>query len=1142
MVASLSKAMNQGALEQYHSKDNYYSQDDGLENSQWQGQFASYQGLQGTITRDQWKQSCQGETPNGKQLRRKQTNSRAGWDLTLSASKSASLKALVHQDNRVLEAHRKAVLATVEYIEKNCIYAQIKDQGNLKREQTQQGQFALFEHDDNRKQEPQLHTHIVILNQTLCKDGKTRTLDSRELFNQKKTIGAYYDHHLAHSLKEQGFELQWTSDHTFEIKGYQPEQLEAFSSRRQQIREHLQKQNIVLEQATEQQKTIACLESRPIKTHKLEPIDRERQRDRWQQECNQLGIIHPQPRLNLNQLFQLNPHPGSLNQIIQDGIETATTYTVAVPRQKLLQECLRHGQAHYSPLEINQALDQYPELITTQDGRLTTQKALDREQYILDTANQTQNTQPPLSTPQNIQRTAQECNLNEGQTQGLEHIATSQDFITLVQGNAGAGKTYTLKAFRDCLLETQCDQLKGLAPSAAAAQTLTQEANIESMTVDRYLLASSEIQQQGKILIVDEAGMLSSQQMERLIRKAQEQQTRLILVGDTKQLSAIEAGAPFRLLQSRSDLKTVTIEQNLRQRVPHLFDAANLAAQHRTNEALTRLDRSDCIQEISDPAERNQSVVKQYLARDPREQAQTLILCDTNQDRRDITAQIRAAYLQSDRLGQDAQTIQILYPKSLDKQATAQAYHYSIGDVIRFQRLSKQFPKPYYRVTEIQDNTLILKDRENQLKELPLHKYKEREVFGCQTLEIREGDRLRFTRNHRDHNQTNGQSFTIESLNPDSTITVRTKGQRYTLTADQLLHSDYAYCRTVYSAQGWTSAEAIWAPSQNPGQEQTYVALTRAKDSLQIFTLNREALGLSAQISQAQENALDLIQPELAQAIHPEQTQTQEPELEPEPTPQQEPKITDPQLWAAAQAVEQWKKTKPRKPEDHLRQGYEDRIARLKQQGLGHGRVIAQLKTDLADLERSKLPFNLFDVNRDRIDNKKYELVFEQSCLSQVKREYGQEKAGLTRWQTQMDTYRSWETSEQSQEMQRIFKILQEPEYRDRLELMEQHRRFHGMARYLLVCAGEQIEQGWRFEGERYRFEGQEGRLTVTRKIDQTVIYEGLKAKSTDEMPTILQVKYTQGDWNVLEGAVKLLHVQEEKQQQQHRPSLGFGR
>jgi conjugative relaxase-like TrwC/TraI family protein len=859
MVASISKPMSQGALEMYHSKDNYYSQDDGLENSEWQGQFSEHQGLEGTITAAEWKQACQGEDLQGNELRRKQINSRAGWDITLSASKSASLKALVHQDQTVLAAHRAAVTQTVQYIEANCIYAQVKENGILKREQTQKGQFALFEHDDNRNQEPQLHTHIVILNQTLCKDGKSRTLDSRELFNQKVTIGAYYDHAFAHQLQQKGYELEWTSDHTFEIKGYQKDQLEAFSSRRQAIREYLAQQNIRLEQATEEQKQIACLKSRPIKIHKLNPIDHEQQRERWQQESENLGIIHPQPRQNLQNLYDLTAHPGSLAEVIQSALETATAYQVAVTKQTLLRDCLRHSQGHYSPIEIEQALNQSTELIATQDGRITTQRALTREQFILQTANTGQQTQTPLSQTETIELIAQQQNLNEDQTAGLKHIATSPDFITLLQGNAGVGKTYTLSALKECLPPRQSDRLRGLAPSAAA-EVLQSEANIQSSTLERYLLSPNETLKPNEVLLIDEAGMVSSQQMERLIRKAQALESRLILVGDIKQLSAVESGAPFRLLQERSELKTVAIEANVRQRVPHLFDAASLAAQHRTNEALKRLEHCNCIEEIPDPAQRNQAVVEQYLNREPREQAQTLILCDTNQDRRDITTHIRAAYIEQSILGSEQTQISILYPKRLDRQAIAQGYHYNVGDVIRLQRPTQQFPDLYYRVIGLKDETLLLKDREGNRHEMPLHQYKEREVFDCQPLELRVGDRLRFTRNHRERNQTNGQPYTIEAFNPDHTIEIRTKGQRYTVTPDQLLHSDYAYCRTVYSAQGWTSAEAIWAPGQNPGQEQTYVALTRAKESLQILTLNRAALGLSAQTTQAQENAMDLVE------------------------------------------------------------------------------------------------------------------------------------------------------------------------------------------------------------------------------------------------------------------------------------------
>ena len=863
MVASISKPMNAKALETYHSKDNYYSQGDGLENSQWQGQFSDHQGLSGNITADQWQQACNGKNNNGQALRRQQKNSRAGWDITLSASKSASLKALVDQDQRVLEAHRQAVNETVNYIEKHCIFAQVKQQGKVISEQTKQGQFALFEHDDNRNQEPQLHTHVVILNQTLCADGKSRTLDSRELFNQKKTIGAYYDHAFANQLQKQGFEIDWTSEHTFEIHGYDSEQLESFSSRRQDIRVYLEQQNISIDQATDQQKQIACLDSRTAKVHKLTPADHERQRQNWQRVCTELNITHPQPHRDLEQAYRQDSHPGSIQQVIEDAIESTTAQQVAVSRSKLLQDCLRHAQAFYSPAEIEQALDQSKELIPIEDGRLTTQSAIYREQRILDAANDGRDSQPALSTQAQVQAISKEKNLNAAQTDGLLHLATSTDRITLLQGNAGVGKTYTLSVFKEVLDESAQSKLRGLAPSAAAVEVLGQEIGMVSSTVDRYLLMPKKQLQQEEILVIDEAGMLSTQQMVSLIEKAQDLNSRLILVGDTKQLSAVQAGAPFRLLQERSQLQTVTIDENLRQVTPQLKEAVDLAAEQLTQAALELLDQHSRVIEIPILKTRNYGVAQRYLDRPHERQVQTLVLCDTNQDRREITDLIRSAYIDCQKLGSEAQVVEMLYPKNLDQQSIAQAYNYEVGDVVRFRRSTKRFPEPYYRVVEVKGDQLYLQDRFGEIKDCPLDKYKDRDVFSTQELELRVGDRLRFTRNHREWGQINGQLLTIDAFNLDGTISINTRGKIETLTPDQLVHVDYAYCRTVHAAQGWTAQEAIWAPGNDPGKEQTYVALSRAKTELEIVTIDRQGLGLSAERSRGQENAQDLVIAEL---------------------------------------------------------------------------------------------------------------------------------------------------------------------------------------------------------------------------------------------------------------------------------------
>ena len=170
--------------------------------------------------------------------------------------------------------------------------------------------------------------------------------------------------------------------------------------------------------------------------------------------------------------------------------------------------------------------------------------------------------------------------------------------------------------------------------------------------------------------------MLSHQQMAQLLQKSQDLNNRLILVGDTKQLSSISAGAPFRLLQERSKLPTINLNENLRQVTPQLKQAVDYAASQEMIPAFQVLDQQGAIAEIKDEDERLKAIAQKYLDRPHERQVQTLVLCDTNQDRQIVTDQIRAAYVKQGKLGQEAITIQTLQPKRLDEQAIAQAYNY----------------------------------------------------------------------------------------------------------------------------------------------------------------------------------------------------------------------------------------------------------------------------------------------------------------------------------------------------------------------------------------------------------------------------------------------------------------------------------
>ena len=268
-----------------YAQENYYSSGESFINSEWLGKAANIQELNGQIKEGDFLNAYSSLDPNGNPLRKQQQYqkssrryNRPGTDVTLSAPKSVSVAALVHENQDILEAHKAAVSATMKYAEDNCIFYQTKQRGQKLLLQSKSAQIAVFHHDDNRNKDPQLHSHCVILNQTVCPDGKWRAVANKELYKQQKTIGAYYDHELARNIQQQGYQVEWTSDHTFELAGVDKERLDAvFSSRSNQIEAELAKLGLTRATATAEQKQAVCLKTRQAKKQHHHPQDRQKQ-------------------------------------------------------------------------------------------------------------------------------------------------------------------------------------------------------------------------------------------------------------------------------------------------------------------------------------------------------------------------------------------------------------------------------------------------------------------------------------------------------------------------------------------------------------------------------------------------------------------------------------------------------------------------------------------------------------------------------------------------------------------------------------------------------------------------------------------------------------------------------------------------
>ena len=192
------------------------------------------------------------------------------------------------------------------------------------------------------------------------------------------------------------------------------------------------------------------------------------------------------------------------------------------------------------------------------------------------------------------QQATKNYTLNESQQEAYRHILNSGDTACIV-GFAGTGKSYLLGATREAWSEAGYN-VKGMSLTKKVADNLQMDSGIESHTIanrlinwenDRERLTSKDI------VVIDEAGMVSSRQMARIVDEVHEAQAKLVLVGDWQQLQAIEAGAPFRAIAERIGYSE--LNEILRQKHEWQREATKNLATSNVKEALQSYEHYDLV-------------------------------------------------------------------------------------------------------------------------------------------------------------------------------------------------------------------------------------------------------------------------------------------------------------------------------------------------------------------------------------------------------------------------------------------------------------------------------------------------------------------------------------------------------------------
>jgi conjugative relaxase-like TrwC/TraI family protein len=896
------------------SADDYYVKEGDV--CEWQGKGAEILGLHGAVDKKKFHELLSGKVA-GKSTRpatRKDSEERIGIDFTFSAPKSVSMQSLISDDAEIIKAHDKAVQRAIEIAETRA-QARQKINGKSRVETTGNLIVAKFRHETSREQDPQLHTHCAIMNLTCRKDGKWRALKNDEIIKTTRYLGAVYRAELAAELTKLGYQLRHERDGLFELAHISREQLEEFSLRSAQIEKKLAEEGLTRETASKSKKQLVTLQTRKRKVS----IEREKLFNRWRDRAKSLNINFNHHNFkyeidkDLKSVREILPEYAAseaAKRSVKFAIHHLTERQAVVDERVLLDTALKHavGSACLSDIEqeiknfveqgylIKEAPLYLPadEIRSQKPGRTrqawiaelteknihkkrarervdaaiangglmplelryTTQTALDREKSILKIEREGRDVLLPIMPAEMAQKHFASTNLNEGQRASAELILTTKNRVVGVQGFAGTGKSHMLKVVK-ATIEEQGYNMRALAPYGSQVKAL-RELGIESNTLASFLHAKDKKINEQTILVVDEAGVVPARLMNQTLKLAEKAGVHVVLLGDTEQTKAIEAGPAFSQLQL-AGMQTAHMNEIKRQeKNPILKEAVEFAAKGETSKSIQRITS---ISEIKEDLDRYASMAKYYIQLPESERNQTLIVSGTNEARRKINHMVRSG------LGRSGNGFEF---DTLIRRDTTQAErrfskHYRIGDLIQPEKdyiRSGLKRGQLYKVKETGpgNRLTVLTESGENITFNPMA-YKKISVYQPERSEFSVGDVVRITRNDAALDLANGDRMKVTELQEGNIIL--TNGKRsVTLPTEKPLHIDHSYATTVHSTQGATDKRIlidIETSSLTTAKDVYYVAISRATKEARIYTNNAKELPVAIARENIKLAAFDIV-------------------------------------------------------------------------------------------------------------------------------------------------------------------------------------------------------------------------------------------------------------------------------------------
>ncbi len=877
-MMSISKLSAGAVASKYYHEEGYYSDKDGeaKDQSSWHGKGAEGAELRGPVDDDVFQALLAGQAPNGQDLAAAITNGterRMGYDLTFSAPKDVSVIGLVGEDKAVLAVHDAAVKTTLDHIEQNGIKARVynPEMKDSERVTGQKAFFAVFRHDTSRSLDPQLHSHAIVVNMVLGEDGKYRAIVSEEFFANQKLYDAIYKNELSKGLTELGYSVRREGEHgDIRINGLPADIAKGFSKRSAEIQEKM-------EGSTDTNKSAAAARAAlATRASKAKDVDRAEVLAAWKAEVKELGHdlsvldkIKDQAKEQGRDVLratraQADDRPmQTAARLVGQSIAHHSEKDAVYSKGSLITFALNRSEGGIGLEAIEREVTQrfkddrlFTAVTKEMPDGITDIRTVARERTMVgemqkgfdaSTATLHSLTRWAKNAERVVDRALKGSTLTPGQRDATKLIIASTDRVVGVQGFAGTGKTYMLERAQS-LANRQGFKMEAIGPSAKSVEALL-DAKMDAVTVARFLIEASSKgmgNKSDRILVVDEASMVDTQNMVELLRVANKAgYNRVVLMGDTAQLASVGAGAAFKQLQD-AGMKMAEMTEINRQKNPELLDAVYAATRKDVAAAFNKIGNN--VTAVID-GEYVKATADTYLALSPEQRANTGVIAQSNKARVAANTLIRDGLIEEGQVALQGVTKDHYSSVDMSTALKRDGTAYEVGD-----RVIAMAPIPQARLEQGQEfvvtgadkrtGRLIVRDADNKERTLDVTQKAVAERLGVYALEAREyasGDDVIFRSNDKRAGVINGERGTVTEATKDDLTVTKADGSQVKLDASMLGQKtmDHAYAATAHAFQGDTVDRILVAMGSKEAltnMASFYVGISRARHEAKLFT------------------------------------------------------------------------------------------------------------------------------------------------------------------------------------------------------------------------------------------------------------------------------------------------------------------